>query len=136
MTRVLAAVVIPKKNAGRVSTGVDMSSIAEDFSVFWARYPSRIGKLDAQKAYQVARKHATAEELLAGVSRYINTKPDWQHYKNPGPWLRAGRWLDEPQLTASYPSQGAWWDECKAQHGGLCTGQYAHGLRMQVESSK
>ena len=69
--------------------------IAEDFQAFWAHYPRKTGKLDAEKAYRNARILATHEDLMAGIDRYIQGKPDYADYCHPGTWLRQGRWLDE-----------------------------------------
>lgn len=68
----------------------------DGFAEFWYRFPRRVGKLAAEKAYAAALKRASHEEILAGVERYIRTKPayaDWCHAKT---WLNQGRWLDEP----------------------------------------
>jgi hypothetical protein len=66
------------------------------FDTFWAAYPRREAKLDAMKAYDKARKLASAEDILAGVERYKRTMPDEKRYRPlPASWLNAGRWMDE-----------------------------------------
>jgi hypothetical protein len=66
-----------------------------EFDRFWARFPRRVGKLAAMKAYQQARMLATAEEILAGVDNYIRHKPAYADYCHPRTFLSQGRWMDE-----------------------------------------
>ena len=66
-----------------------------DFDQFWAAYPNRKAKLDAMKAYAAARQTASADDILAGVHRYVKGKPEYCDWKLPAGWLRAGRWMDE-----------------------------------------
>ncbi len=69
--------------------------LALEFDVFWKSYPLRIGRLAAMKAYKKAREMATAEVILAGVTRYVQNKPLWQSWAHPASWLNQGRWMDE-----------------------------------------
>jgi hypothetical protein len=82
---------IPKRN-GR---GVYMDK--NDFTEWWRNYPSKVGKLAAQKAYRAARvKHrASAQDLLSGLAAYIVHKPEWQAWAHPTTWLHQGRWADD-----------------------------------------
>lgn len=66
-----------------------------EFQQFWARYPHKVAKLSAAKAYVKARTQASAEELLDGLDRYIASKPAWCEWAHAATWLRAGRWMDE-----------------------------------------
>ena len=66
-----------------------------DFEVFWRAYPRRVGRGAALKAFARALKAASLEDLLAGIQRYIKTKPDWQDYCHPATWLNQQRWLDD-----------------------------------------
>lgn len=75
----------------------ESARMAEDeFDQFWRLYPLRVGKLAAVKAYAKARKTASQDEILQGVSRYVEHKPEWQAYAHPATWLNQGRWADEP----------------------------------------
>lgn len=98
----------------------------EEFDRFWAIYPHRKAKLDAQKAYQQARKLASPEEILAGVERYLRSKPDWQAWAFPASWLRAGRWMDEHEVPAVGRPYVDWWAECQELHGGTCQKRWDH----------
>lgn len=76
-----------------------------DFDEFWAVYPRKVGKFAAAKAYVRARKHASQEQILAGVDRYLRNRPGYADWCHPTTWLNQGRWLDEadqiPQLSES-----------------------------------
>ena len=96
---------------------MDAGALAAEFeSVFWPIYPRRIGKADALKAYQAARRLARATDIAAGVERYVQHKPRWQEWKHPGPWLRASRWLDEYDTARTPVTQDKpdWWEEAMA----------------------
>lgn len=74
------------------------------FNEFWYRYPRRVGKLAARAAYTKALKLTTHEELMAGVERYIKSKPAYADWCHPRTWLSQGRWEDE--LPAPRPIGG------------------------------
>ena len=84
---------IPKTN-GKKPKG----DMPEGFEAFWAEYPRRDAKGDAVKAYREALKRAGPEILLAGARRYAAAKngEERKYLKLPAGWLRADRWLDEP----------------------------------------
>lgn len=66
------------------------------FDAWWAKYPRRVGKLAAMKAYGKALTMATHEQLMAGVELYRDHLPDEAQYiAHPATWLNQGRWLDE-----------------------------------------
>jgi hypothetical protein len=71
-----------------------------DWDTWWAAYPRKVGKLAAEKAYAKARKRASVQDLLTGIARYIQHKPDWQAYAHPASWLNAGRWMDDYSVPA------------------------------------
>lgn len=67
-----------------------------DFDAFWSRYPRRVGKLAAMKAYEKALKLASHEQIMAGVELYRQHPPsEAQYIAHPSTWLNQGRWLDE-----------------------------------------
>lgn len=82
----------------------------QDFDTFWDRYPRRVGKLSAIKAYQKALIVATSDEILAGVELYRRHLPDEPRFiAHAATWLNAGRWMDdytplevEKKKTAAY----------------------------------
>lgn len=74
----------------------DSASFETEFAAFWDIYPRRVAKIDARKAFAQARRLATADEILAGVARYLAHLPDDIRFlPYPATWLRAGRWMDE-----------------------------------------
>jgi hypothetical protein len=67
-----------------------------NFIDFWKKYPHKIGKADAGKAFDVALSRGEFAVIMAGLARYIQEKPADRPWCNPGTWLRQARWLDEP----------------------------------------
>lgn len=74
------------------------------FDDFWAVYPRRVAKLDAQKAFAKALKIAPAEDIIAGARRYAAGAREPQFTKHPATWLRSGCWMDE-EMTPT-PTNG------------------------------
>ena len=75
----------------------------DDFEKFWAACPRKIGKFDARKKYDAARKVATATDILTGMHRYADSVKgkDKQYICHPATWLCQGRWLDEDASAVS-----------------------------------
>ena len=66
------------------------------FSEFWAKYPRRVSKLAAMKAYEKALKLATHAEIMGGLELYLGHLPrETQFIPHASTWLNAGRWMDE-----------------------------------------
>jgi hypothetical protein len=65
---------------------------------FWSRYPHKVGKDKAlQKLDAIAKSRKVAfVDLMAGLERYIASKPPNREWCNPQTWLNGGRWKDEP----------------------------------------
>lgn len=112
------------------------------FETFWAVYPKRVAKLDARRAYQQASKVASPDEILAGVTRYIKSKPAWQEWKHPAAWLRAGRWMDEESAqeqpkakvgSVEYYAR-SWRLEC--QHDPPCNSYDWHCIALEKEAQR
>lgn len=68
---------------------------AQEFDAFWQAYPRRIAKAAAIKAFGSAMKVATFSEIMDGVRRYAQTRPDPQYTPHPATWLNQQRWADE-----------------------------------------
>ena len=71
---------------------------AGEWAAWWMAYPHKVGKAAAEKSYRAALARASPEELLAGLRRYIATKPAERAWCNPATWLNQDRWLDQPAL--------------------------------------
>ncbi len=71
-----------------------------DFDIFWEQYPHKVGKGAARKAFEGIQKSnkANLQELIDGLSRYVQTKPPDRNWCNPATWLNQERWGDEPAL--------------------------------------
>jgi len=68
---------------------------------FWKAYPHKVDKPAALKAWPSLNPDADLiVAILAGLERYKATKPEWQAWKHPGPWLNARKWEDEPAPEA------------------------------------
>lgn len=79
---------------------------ADGFDEWWAQYPKKVKKLDAEKAYRAALKRGvTPKDLLQGLQRQKaawkakGTEPQYIPY--PATWLRAGSWEDELDTPTS-----------------------------------
>jgi hypothetical protein len=70
------------------------------FDDFWAEYPHKVGKGAAQSSHTKALKQADHETIMAGLRRYIASKPHDRPWCNPATWLNQQRWQDEPAPVA------------------------------------
>jgi hypothetical protein len=86
----------PSKNAR------ERASLALEFeNQFWPAYPHKVGKADALKSFERARKRSELAPMLDGLRRYIAGKPDDRAWCNPSTWLNQDRWLDQPASITS-----------------------------------
>ena len=109
-------------------------TLLDGFAEFWAAYPRKVGRLAAEAKYAAARKKATAEDILAGVERYMRNKPAWQDWAHPSTFLSQGRWLDEYDEPQRQPAID-WFEECKVIHDGSCgLDRSRHHLRKQCDA--
>ncbi len=70
----------------------------DDFDVFWAAYPKKVGKIAARKAFAKLRG-VPVETLLRALEEQKKSK-QWteangQYIPDPSKWLNQGRWEDE-----------------------------------------
>jgi len=88
-------------NASREKNTRERASFADEFEKqFWPVYPEKVGKAVALKAFNAARKRTELAPMLAGLRRYIETKPKDRPWCNPSTWLNQDRWLDQPAAMA------------------------------------
>lgn len=64
------------------------------FARFWSVWPNKVGKPAAEKAFK--RVAGEVEDILAGVERYVATKPPDRPWLNPATFLNQRRWEDQP----------------------------------------
>ncbi len=98
----------PGEKPGRVSGRPTRKKPGEEdplFCAFYRAYPLHEDRPAAWKAWRKLKPDADlAGAIMAGVKRYKATKPDWQNWKQPGPWLNARRWEDEAPTTPESPA--------------------------------
>jgi hypothetical protein len=78
------------------------ASTKADFEAFWALYPRKSGKLDAERKFAIAARGAAVADILAGLRLY-KFSPDPKYIPLPATWLHQGRWTDEPDAPAQPP---------------------------------
>jgi hypothetical protein len=88
----------PKKSAPRAK-----QDLTAEFESWWLQYPRKVSKGAARKAYDKARKSATAEELEIGAMRYaaVRSDQDPTYTMHGATWLNKQCWLDEPEPPRS-----------------------------------
>ncbi len=96
--------------AGRSSPGGDGSRAGPDdrsFDEWWSRYPRKVGKQAARRAYVRARQRIRKEAdctpaearrvLLEAVTRFASSGlAKTEFCPHPTTWLNQGRWEDDP----------------------------------------
>lgn len=90
-----ALAVVPEP--GSPPTATERVTAAE-FAAWWERYPRKVGRADAEKAYRTVRRKVPAARLAAALDAHL---PAWatfelQFIPHPSTWLRQGRWQDPP----------------------------------------
>ena len=75
-----------------------------DFQKFWDAYPRQVGKRDALKAWEKAKKRSTTSNILDGARRLAKA-PNRETRFTPYParWLNRDGWEDEQ--TPAYQPQ-------------------------------
>jgi len=71
------------------------------FDRFWAAYPKRTGKRDAQRAWEKHKPSEAMTDLIVAALTRQKSWPQWtreegRYIPNPSTWLNQGRWDDEP----------------------------------------
>lgn len=95
------------------------TSAARAFEQFWAIFPNKVGKRDAETAFARAIKRAPVEAIMAGLTRYA-AKADDRPWCNPATFLNQDRWTDMPapavarvQPPKKLTQGNMWHDEAK-----------------------
>jgi uncharacterized protein YdaU (DUF1376 family) len=67
---------------------------------FWPEFPNKAGRKAAQRSWEAAIKRgASVDDIMAGLARYMRTKPPDRPWLNPATFLNQERWADEPAPT-------------------------------------
>lgn len=94
---------------------------------FWPAYPNKTGKPKALTSFITARKSASLEEIMAGLTRYIASKPPDRQWLNPTTFLNQQRWADEPaQITGGQHEQ---------RHSNSARPSFIDGARKGIRSA-
>lgn len=71
------------------------------FDRFWKAYPKKVGKKEARKAFDRAKKSIDTETMIEAVEAQKSsgqwTRDNGRYIPNPATWLNQGRWDDEIQ---------------------------------------
>lgn len=70
---------------------------------FWPKYPNKVGKPAAAKAFEKVWRDAGGDvgPIMAGLERYIRDKPADRPWLNPATFLNQRRFDDEPASPSS-----------------------------------
>lgn len=75
----------------------ERNALAREFDDFWAEYPNKVGKPKAKAAFLAARKRGTPfAAIMAGLARYVASKPVDRAWLNPATFFNQDRWDDQP----------------------------------------
>jgi hypothetical protein len=91
----------------RIDSGADPgadSRADSGFEKFWTAYPHQVEREKAVHAFVAALKHASVDEIVAGVERYKATKSPDLNWRKPALWLRDRRWRDNPAPAKDTPA--------------------------------
>src|SRR5262249_20788137 len=74
----------------------------EEFAAtFWPVWPNKVGKPAAEKAFLKARRASDLPAIMAGLDRYVATKPPDRPWLNPATFLNQERFNAEPPAIAA-----------------------------------
>ena len=92
------------------------------FDRWYADYPHKVSRGTAERAFAkvVASDAVAFDELVTGLRRYRQAKPNDVAWRNPATWLNGKGWLDQPaSSTTSAPA--LFDDEQRIDLGGGCS---------------
>ena len=78
------------------------------FAEFYARYPRKVGKGSARKAYAKALKAVSHDDIMFGLSQQLPgmEATDKKFIPHPATWLNRESWSDEPEEPTSKTGNG------------------------------
>ena len=69
-----------------------------DFNRFYAVYPRKVARLDAEKAWMQMTRQYDPADIIRGAEKFARLMAsegkEQQFIPYPASWLRAGRWMD------------------------------------------
>ncbi|WP_158075658.1 helix-turn-helix domain-containing protein [Actinokineospora bangkokensis] len=112
----------------QADAATDKSKIlyTEEFEMFWAVYPRRVGKARAAAAWHKARTAGVAAEVIrAGAVRYAQLVAaearEPRFVKQAEGWLHGRRWEDEVQPLVGAATRGPYRDPDPAEYASVWT---------------
>jgi hypothetical protein len=96
----------PKKPRGR---NARKKTEDADFEMFWAIYPRKEVKLEAERKFAARKLEVGADALIEGARRYAASRvgQDPKFTAMPTTWLNQGRWADGAPATGAAPPPSA-----------------------------
>jgi hypothetical protein len=83
------------------------------FQEFYSRYPKKVAKKDAEKAWarlSEEQKRAALEALPKHVRSWEVKGTAQEYVPHPASWINGERWEDEIELAEAIPQKAiAWW---------------------------
>ncbi|MGC3994064.1 MAG: hypothetical protein QM779_08170 [Propionicimonas sp.] len=91
---------VSTRNSHR-SRGTSSASLDAEFAAWWRVWPRRVGKGQARKAYEGARRKVSAGALLRAVEEQHDVLVRaGQYCPHPSTWLNGERWEDDVAAIA------------------------------------
>ncbi|OZE95068.1 helix-turn-helix domain-containing protein [Rhodococcus sp. 15-2388-1-1a] len=82
------------------------------FDTWYEKYPRKVARPDARKAYTRAVRNVGPEKLLAAATALAAEKRDKQFYPYPATWLNKGHWDSDDLAPKTASSIDAWLRDC------------------------
>jgi len=76
------------------------ASALSAFDEFWSAFPNKVGKPKARASFDKATRSTPPAAIMAGLQRYIASKPPDRPWLNPATFLNQERWTDQPATVA------------------------------------
>ncbi|KAG0928227.1 hypothetical protein G6F31_017784 [Rhizopus arrhizus] len=121
---------VPRENSARSPRA------AQDFADFWAIFPRRVGKRDAEKAWAKLRpqeKAAAIEAMPKHVEYWNACGREREHIPHPATWLNGARWDDEIELPKPKAAARAGQDAQTAAPGWMASWAGMDGMARQLQ---
>lgn len=80
------------------------SNVKTPFDEFWEKYPKRVGKAEARRAWE--RRKPPLPKCLETLAWQVKSS-QWQagYIPNPATWINQGRWEDEPMAANGHSTR-------------------------------
>lgn len=102
---------ISKKEEKKIYKRKDTSQgSGAPFDVWYAKYPRKVARAAALKAYLKSRESASESELLSAVERFAAemSGKELEYIPHPATWLNGERWLDKPEDAETKRAREVW----------------------------